>query len=279
MASPCEILMDVEEQHHARNLLNIAATEAHRIERKFSRYRDDNIVHQINHSQGESVEVDNETASMLDYANQCHQLSDGLFDITSGVLRTVWRFDGSDDMPSKVRIKQLLSCIGWQKVLWERPIIQLPANMEIDLGGIGKEYAVDRTAQLLREHCDSSCLVNYGGDIAVTRPRLKNRTWVIGIEKPSANLGAHANSEAIELKQGAVATSGDARRFLLLNRKRYSHILDPRTGWPVEDAPRSVTVISGTCTEAGILATLAMLRGAKAESFLDQQGVKYWLVR
>jgi thiamine biosynthesis lipoprotein len=82
-----------------------------------------------------------------------------------------------------------------------------------------------------------------------------------------------------ELHRGGIATSGDARRFLLKDGIRYSHILNPLTGWPVKDAPRSITVLADTCTEAGILATLAMLQGTAAEQFLDEQQVKYWIIR
>jgi thiamine biosynthesis lipoprotein len=83
----------------------------------------------------------------------------------------------------------------------------------------------------------------------------------------------------VELHRGALATSGDARRYLERDGVRYSHILDPRTGWPVAGAPRSITVAAPTCTEAGMLATFAMLRGPDAESFLDAEGVRYWCIR
>jgi thiamine biosynthesis lipoprotein len=284
MASPCEVLMDTEDPLLAGHLASIAQKEALRIEHKLSRYRDDNIIYKINHAQGTPVRVDEETAHMLNYAAQCYQLSDGMFDITSGVLREAWKFDGSDRIPTPARVKKILSRIGWQKVRWRSPEIRMPANMQIDLGGIGKEYSVDRTAQLLREAADISCLVNFGGDIATIRPRRNGKGWMVGIETPDTDTGTgpgtvDGRTKVYELQQGALATSGDARRYLFKDGIRYSHILDPRTGWPVQGAPRSVTVISDTCTEAGILATLAMLHGNQAEAFLDQQGVKYWCIR
>ena len=81
-----------------------------------------------------------------------------------------------------------------------------------------------------------------------------------------------------ELESGALATSGDSHRFLLKDSVRYSHILDPRTGWPVANAPRSVTVAASSCVEAGLLATLAMLRGAQARAFLQEEGARYWIL-
>ena len=81
----------------------------------------------------------------------------------------------------------------------------------------------------------------------------------------------------LELERGALATSGDSRRFLMKDGVRYGHILDPRTGWPVPDSPRSVTVALSSCTEAGLLSTLALLHGARAKEFLEEQNVRYWL--
>ena len=176
--------------------------------------------------------------------------------------------------------KKMLTRIGWNKVSWHPPNISMPKGMQVDLGGIGKEYAVDRVVLLLRDTTDASCLVNFGGDIAATGPRHKGDGWIVGIETPDTSPDtATSNTKVYELQQGALATSGDARRYLLKDGIRYGHILNPLTGWPVKEAPRSVTVIAGTCTEAGILATLAMLHGTQAEAFLDQQGVKYWSIR
>ena len=260
----------------ATKLGQLVQQEAARIENKFSRYRNDNIIHAINHSDGNPVEVDKETADLLDYAQQCYQLSDGLFDITSGILRHAWKFDGSDNIPEQQLIDDLLVHVGWQKLNWRRPVITLQAGMEIDLGGIGKEYAVDRVAKLLRVETDSSCLINFGGDICVTKPRKTGVPWVIGIDGQSNSNQQHSVVPTIQLSKGAIATSGDARRYLVKDGIRYSHILNPKTGWAVTDAPRSVTVAANTCTEAGILSTLALLHGANAEQFLIQQEVQYW---
>jgi thiamine biosynthesis lipoprotein len=153
----------------------------------------------------------------------------------------------------------------------------MPAGMEIDFGGICKEYAVDRAATLLRESSSTATLVNFGGDLAVARPPERRSCWRVGIE--SADYPAGSAARLLDLSAGALATSGDARRFLVRDGMRYGHILDPRTGWPIADAPRSVTVAADTCTQAGMLSTLAMLEGQAAETFLDHQGVRYWVLR
>jgi thiamine biosynthesis lipoprotein len=274
MASPCELLLETDADA-ARELGRIAAHEAWRIEAKFSRYRPESIVSVINTSRGHAVVVDGETAALLDYAAQCHALSQGRFDITSGVLRRCWRFDGSDRLPEPAAVAALLPLIGFERVRWQSPRITLPAGMEIDFGGIGKEYAVDRVLALVAARFAGAALVNFGGDLAANRAP-GTGPWQVGVERPDTEREARL---LLELSRGGLATSGDTHRFLLRDGVRYGHILDPKSGWPVRDTPRSVTVAAGSCVEAGMLATFAMLRGIDAEAFLEEQGVRYWCLR
>ena len=222
-----------------QRILALAAGEAARIEAKFSRYRRGNVIDAVNTADGRTVVVDEETARLLDYAQQLFELSDGKFDVTSGVLRRAWRFDGSDRVPSRKAVAALLPIVGWDKVRWQAPELTLLPGMEIDLGGIGKEYAVDRAAALVRP-LSTHCLFNFGGDLlgARTASRRARRGASVSNRSPVAL----RRRSHIELERGALATSGDARRYLLKDGKRYGHILDPTTGWPVVDAPRSVSV-------------------------------------
>jgi len=276
MAGPCEVLVDTLDQQLAGKITDIAQQEALRVEHKFSRYGADNIIHTINHSAGRPVEVDKETADLLDYAESCFLLSDGLFDITSGVLRQAWHFDGSDQLPDPDKVKELLAKLGWQKVRWQRPMLTLCQDMEVDLGGIGKEYAVDRSVQLIKTYSNVSCLVNFGGDIAVTGPRRHDQPWIVGTENPGKQTQLSPKTPGIALRNGAIATSGDSRRYLLKDGIRYSHVLNPNTGWPITNGPHTVTVTADSCTEAGVLSTMALLQGANAEKFLIGQDVNYW---
>lgn len=275
MASPCEVLVDCDNQALALSICEAVMQEALRIEQKFSRYRDDNIIFRINNSKGNTVEVDEELARLLDFANQCYELSDGLFDITSGVLRKIWRFDGSNNIPARKQAKVLLPLVGWKKVSWQSPELTLPAGMEIDLGGIGKEYAVDNAARIAKDIADVPVLVNFGGDLFASKPPRNKNHWQVGVEA----IGGSSKNALIQLKQGALATSGDARRFLEKDGVRYSHVLNPVTGWSVSHAPHSVTVAAKTCIEAGFLSTLAMLKGKEAENFLKAQDVLFWIQR
>jgi len=273
MACPCEVLVDGDDDGRAALALRIAEAEAQRIEGAYSRYRTGNIVDRINRARGRPVEVDEETALLLDYAAACHASSDGRFDITSGVLRRVWRFDGSDRVPEDAAVRAVLQLVGWHRVTWRDRTLTMPAGMEIDFGGIGKEYAVDRSASLIAAEVADPFLVNFGGDLFASGPRRGGRAWGIGLDDPDRT--GEAPLERIELPRGGLATSGDARRFVMHHGRRLGHILDPRTGWPVEGAPRSVTVVAATCVEAGTLSTLACLEGADAAAFLEQQGVPY----
>jgi len=275
MASPCEILLECKNKAQARELAELGQQEALRIEQKFSRYRNDNIVHQIN-SGGGRIEVDTETARLLDFANNCYDLSEGWFDVTSGILRRAWKYVDGARIPEQQEIDRLLPHIGWHKVTWKNPCLTVPQGMEIDFGGIGKEYAVDSTLRLLSRKTRDSFMLNYGGDCHASGPLADGSPWMTGIENPHRPGDATA---VIKLKSGALATSGDVFKFILQDGKRYGHILNPDTGWPNTDSPLSVTVAAATCTEAGILSTLAMLQGKDAENFLERQAVKYWCYR
>jgi len=275
MACPCEVLIDTPDEAAATRAAKAVAGEAWRIEQKFSRYRDDNIVHAINHAEGAPVQVDEETGRLLDYAAHCHEISGGLFDLTSGVLRRVWKFDGSDRLPEPAAVREVLKQVGWGKVRWRAHELRLESGMEIDFGGIGKEYAVDRAARLGAEASGAPLLVNFGGDIYATGPRRDGQAWSVAIESVERSQGA----PLIQLRRGGVTTSGDARRFLMKDGVRYGHILDPRDGWPVKDAPRSVTVLEANCTQAGLLSTLAILQGKGAERFLKKHNVTHWVMR
>ncbi len=228
----------------------------------------------IHRNRGTELSVDAETAALLDFATQCFHISGGQFDVTSGVLRRVWKFDGSDQVPQPQDVAALLPLIGFDKVAWASPRLRLPADMELDFGGFGKEYAVDRAYDILARTCGVPFLVNFGGDLRASGPP-HNGSWQVAIERSD---GGGIAAMLLELQRGALATSGDAHRFLRKNGVRYSHILDPRTGWPVVGAPRSVTVAASSCTEAGLLSTLALLQGEQAATFLTEQGVRHWIL-
>jgi len=209
MASPCEIKVETDDADLASMLSAAAEAEARRIEEKFTRYRATGIVSRINCADGAPVEVDEETAGLIAYAAQVHALSEGRFDITSGVLRRVWTFDGSDRVPHRANVESVLPLVGWHKVRWESPVIHMPPGMEIDLGGICKEYAVDRAARAIALEANVPAMVNFGGDLATTGAKSDGR-WRIAIESldPEKDTGG-----VLHIAGGAIATRGDAPRY------------------------------------------------------------------
>ena len=187
MATPCEVRLETEDAALAEVVARVAETEARRIEQKFSRYKSDSVIGRINAGGGKEMVVDGETAHLLDFADECFEVSEGLFDVTSGVLRRIWKFDGSDRVPTDAQIASLRSLVGWQKVSWKPPAIILPAGMEIDLGGLAKEYAVDKALGAIREVTPLPVLVNFGGDLRVSGPRKYGMRWKVAIESVEKN--------------------------------------------------------------------------------------------
>ena len=269
------VVVDTDDAAVATHIGEVVKAEALRVEAKYSRYRPSALT-TINQNNGRDVMLDEETSDLIDYAVTCYELSEGIFDITSGALRRVWRFDETAAPPEPSAVQQILPFVGWHRVTWNRPVLRLAPGMEIDFGGIGKEYAVDRALSLATAQADVPLLVNLGGDLRVSGPRRDGSPWHVAIADVDQ---AGATSGVLEISQGALATSGDTYRVVKAGGVRYGHVLDPRSGWPIADAPRSVTVHAATCTEAGLLAKLALLRGAQAEAFLAEEQVRAWCIR
>ena len=274
MAAEHEIQLAAADVEVSRRAAAAAIADVHRIEAKFSRYRDDSVTTRINRAAGgPPIAIDAETAALLRYADQCFALSGGLFDITSGVLRSVWDFKRVPPaVPSAGELEPALALIGWRDVEWDAQAVRLPhAGMEIDFGGIGKEYAADRVATICLEHGLRHGLVNLGGDLRAIGPQADGTPWRVGIRHPRVAGSAVAG---IELAAGALATSGDYERYFEIDGQRYCHILNPKTGMPVTHW-QSISVVSPLCVVAGSCATIAMLLEDEAAAFLDEQAVQW----
>jgi FAD:protein FMN transferase len=276
MASENELQVHAPSREQAARAARAAIAEVERIEAKYSRYRSDSIVSRINAAAGcEAVAVDAETSALLDYADACWRESGGLFDATSGVLRRAWRF-AEGAVPSDDAIAALLGLIGWSMVEREGARIRLPLQgMELDFGGFGKEYAVDRAGTVLRESGIASALVNLGGDILVTGPAPDGAPWRVGIRHPRRTDELVAT---IAVSAGAVATSGDYERYFEKDGVRHCHILDARSGRSVHGF-QSVSVLGESCLVAGSASTIAMLMGEREGlSWLKACGARYLCV-
>lgn len=270
-----EIRLDALDQARANALAQMAIAEVRRIEAKYSRYRPDSVVSIIAAQAGlDWLECDEETRTLLDIADTLFEQSGGLFDVTSGVLRRAWNFD-EPRLPAAPYLEVLRQLVNWRSVQRDGSRIRMPrAGMELDFGGFGKEYAVDRAASVLRACGVAYGYVNLAGDIRVLGPQPDGRPWLMGVQDPRC---AERMVASIPMEGGALATSGDYERFFELGARRYSHILHPHSGYPVDDW-RSISVLAPTALMAGGMATLAMLKQGQAQDFLQETGLHYFAV-
>lgn len=276
MGSPCEIQLFADTDANAKRIADTAIADVHRLEARYSRYRNDSFLSAINRvaATGGCITVDAETAGLLNYAATCYQQSDGLFDISSGILRRAWRFD-LGTLPDQVQIQALLNKVGWHKLRWIPPVLEFPVpGMELDFGGVVKEYAVDRAAALCWQAGVRQGVINLGGDIKVIGPRADGSPWRVGIRHPRRKDDL---MQTILLREGALASSGDYERCLIVDGVRYGHVLNPKTGWPVRHLA-AVSVVGDFCVVAGSASTIAMLKESDGPSWLESLGLPHlWI--
>ena len=275
MGSACEVVLASHTQNEAESMAKLAIDEVLRIERKYSRYTTDSIIAKINQQAGcGALQCDDETWALFQFASQLFDQSDGLFDITSGVLRQAWDFK-KPEVPTSQKLEVLLPLVGWQKVVLQDQSIALPlAGMEVDLGGFGKEYAADRAVQVLKEKGVTHGYVNLAGDMRFLGPKPSGEPWMIGIQDPRARDQVVAT---LPITQGGLATSGDYERYFELNGQRYCHVLNPKTGMPVSYW-RSVSVTSPATVVSGCTTTMVMLKEADGLAFLQATGFDFFAI-
>lgn len=230
-------------------------------EAKYSRFRPDSLVSRINAAAGrESVEIDPEMEQLLKLCDTLHFMTQGVLDPTSLPLLRLWNWKAEPPrIPTAGEIAAALRLVGWRKVQRTPGRIFLPEpGMALDFGGFGKEYAVDITAQIAAEHGIANVLVDFGHDLRAVGTPPDRPAWHIGIEDPLRPGGSWTS---VGLSGKGIASSGDYIRGFTIEGRRYGHIVDPRTGWPVANGCVQATVIAGTCLQAGVLSTTAFVLG------------------
>jgi thiamine biosynthesis lipoprotein len=234
----------------------VAAFEA-----KYSRFRPESMVSRINGAAGVApVEIDAEMEAMLKLCDTLFFMTQGVLDPTALPLIRLWNYKAEKPrIPTPAEIGAARELVGWKRVQRTPGKVFLPQRgMALDFGGFGKEYAVDMAAQLAIQHGIPAALVDFGHDLRAIGSPPDRPAWHIGLEDP-LKPGATAGSMAIIGK--GVASSGDYIRAFTLEGKRYGHIIDPRTGWPVANGCLQATVVAGTCLQAGVLSTAAFVLG------------------
>lgn len=276
MGTTCELQCYVRSFENGKAVADLVKADVARLEQRYSRYRPDSLLSEINGiaASGGEIAVDDETAGLFAYAETCYNQSDGLFDITSGLLRKAWRFD-SGQLPDQALIDTLLQHVGWHKLEWKAPVLHFPQpGMEIDFGGVVKEYAADRAATIVVNADIRYGFINLGGDIRVIGPHPDGAPWSVGIQHPRQK-GVLLTS--LNMVQGGMASSGDYERCIQIGEQRYSHIINPKTGWPVRHLA-SVSVIGDFCVVAGSASTIAMLKESDGPQWLRNLGLPHiWM--
>jgi FAD:protein FMN transferase len=279
MSTPVNLAFATSAKGVAADFQRAAIDWIARFEARYSRFLPESIVAQINARSGggggDWLEIDEDADRLLSICAQMHALTRGAFDAAALPLLRIW--DWKADPPRVPNESEILSAreiSGWAKVQRRPGEIRLPmAGMGIDLGGIGKEFAVDQLVAMARAFGISDVMIDIGQDIRVSGHPPGKDGWYIGLEEPERPGECWT---AVRLTDRAVATSGDYFRSFKIGQRRYGHILDPRTGLPVSNGCQAVSVIAPSCMMAGILSTAAFILGADEGLKLirEQEGVE-----
>lgn len=232
-------------------------------EARYSRFIPDSLIGRINAAAGEHwVETDAETDRLLALCHELYFFTRGSFDPTALPLMQLWNWKAHPPrVPGDEAIRAAMELVGWKKIERRRGGIFLPQRgMALDLGGIGKEYAVDCVMNLATARGIENVLIDFGQDVRVRGHALDKKCWLIGLDDAAAPGKCWAG---VALTDHAVATSGDYLRHFIANGIRYGHIIDPRTGYPALNDVRAVSVIAPSCTIAGLLSTSICILGAR----------------
>lgn len=262
LGTECSVFFESSDRTAARSFSVAAVEWVGCFESKYSRFLDTSLLSEINRQAGRSwVAVDAETERLFALCDELAFMTYGQLDPTSLPLIALWDYRKKrSGLPSASEVADAKLLVGWSKVERRCGEVFLPrSGMCLDFGGFGKEYAVDKVAGLAVAHGIRNCLVDFGRDIHVLGTPPDAPVWHIGLEDP-ARPGATWTGLAL-LRGGGVATSGDYRRNFIHDGKRYGHIIDLKTGYPVSNGLQSVTVVAPSCLEAGVLSTAAFVVG------------------
>ncbi len=227
----------------------------------------------INHANGETVTVSDETAALIEKAISYSQLSNGAFDITIGQLSSLWNFKENDGtIPSEEQIKMALASVGYQNIVVDHnSITSTNSETQIDLGGIAKGYIADQMKAYLNENGITEGIIDLGGNILTVGPKENGDSYRIGIQKPFADTGT--SIAAVEIHDDSLVSSGVYERYFKKDGTLYHHILNPKTGYPYQNNLLGVTIITKSSANADALSTtcfaLGLENGMKLIQSLD----------
>ncbi|MCW1148755.1 FAD:protein FMN transferase [Flavobacterium lacisediminis] len=264
LGSPFEITVVAKDSIQGNLFSDLAIAEVKRIENLISDWIPSSQISKVNQNAGVSpIKVDKEVYDLVDRATKISKLTSGAFDISYASMDKIWKFDGSmTAMPTEEAIKKSVEKVGYQNIILnpkDTTIYLKNKGMKLGLGGIGQGYIADKIKVLLQEKgCDSG-LVNVSGDINTWGKQPNGNPWTVGIVNPMNKNKVFAT---FPLDDSAVETSGSYEKYVTFNGKRYSHIIDPRTGYPATGII-SVSVFAKQTELADALATGIFVMGVE----------------
>ncbi len=252
----------------------IVYEEFRRLDKIFNAYDADSELFRLNSTYGTKHKASVEMLEVLELSKELYDLTNGVFDVSCGSLYSFWKDfmknENIDTFPDSKTIEKLQGICSQEFIEIDHDkgtVLITQEGLRIDLGGIAKGYMVDKAAKKLIEKGIDRALINAGGDIYCLGKR-QDKPWVVGIKDPRQVSKVIMNQE---LSSEAVATSGNYEQFFEFENKRYSHIINPKTGYPVENNILSVSVVAKNCTTADSLATSFYIMGAEGiEDFLTR---------
>ena len=256
-------------------VLKDALDECRRYERLMSRTIEGSDVWRINHADGEPVEVSPDTAAVLSCAVRIGELSGGAFDVTIAPASTLWDFSGNrNTVPDAEALAEAAELVDYRRIRLEGNTVTLPAGMMIDLGGIAKGYIADRVKAYLEERGVEHAILSFGGNVVAIGAKPDGSKWIVGIQDIDGQTGTPMLKTGIT--GGSVVTSGIYERCFEADGVSYHHLLDPDTGWPVQNELASVTIVSESSMEADAFSTAAFVLGREEGMKLieSQEGVE-----
>ena len=244
---------------NAESALNKAEERVSELENLWSATKENSEIYAINHSNGQSVAVSPETAELFDFSLEISEMTDGALDCSIYPILTEWGFTTSDyTIPTEERISELLAYTDYRKINFNGEYVQIPENMQIDLGAVGKGYTGDLVVEILKENSIESALLDLGGNIQTIGTKPDGIDWKIGLRSPFDE----GNFATLEVSDRAVITSGGYERYFVGDDgETYWHILDPKTGKPAHSGLISVTVIGDEGRLCDALSTSLFVMG------------------
>ncbi len=240
------------------------------INRVFSTYMKNSEISRFNafSTVGEKFQISDDFVQVMDAGRNIFQLSDGAWDATVSPLVDLWGFGPTRrqaQKPLAADIKTQMQNIGFDRIRFEAPhfLVKNLATVTLDLNSIAKGFAVDQISTLIADAGYINYLVEIGGEVYAFGHRPDGKNWRVGINRPQKDAAFNEVYKVVLLHNQAFATSGDYRNFVEIDGVRYSHVIDPRTGYPVSNGVVSVSIIADNCTLADGLATAIMVMGAE----------------